>query len=45
MRRLTQVLILAAIVAGFLAGCAISGRGNFPHPVWFWECWEKPSPC
>jgi len=28
-----------------LTGCAISGRGNFPHPVWFWECWEKPSPC
>lgn len=25
-----------------LSGCAISGKGNFPYPVWFWECGDKP---
>ena len=36
---------LVLLFSVFLSGCAISGQGNFPHPVWFWECWEKPSPC
>lgn len=28
-----------------LTGCAISGRGNFPHPVWIWECWWGSAIC
>jgi len=41
MKRIYLIYLLVVL----LTGCAISGRGNFPHPVWFWECWEKPSPC
>ena len=37
--------VMIVLLALSLSGCAISGRGNFPYPVWFWECWEKPSPC
>ena len=38
MKRLLWIFVLV----GVLSGCAISGKGNFPYPVWFWECGDKP---
>ena len=37
MRRLLLIISLLLIT-----GCAISGKGNWPHPVWFWECGDEP---
>lgn len=38
-------LIILLTFLTMLAGCAISGRGNFPHPVWIWECWMDKTLC
>lgn len=35
---MTRVLLVGFICL-LLIGCAISGAGNWPHPVWIWECW------
>lgn len=33
------LLCLSVVIA---TGCALSGKGNFPYPVWIWECGDKP---
>lgn len=34
--------LLLLLVIMLASGCAISGKGNWPHPVWLWECGPKP---
>lgn len=37
--------IIMGVLALLLSGCAISGRGDWPHPVWIWECWKDKGSC
>lgn len=37
--------VLIGLVSLLLFGCAIGGSGNWPHPVWIWECWWGDEIC
>lgn len=42
MKHLTKRLVVSALLPLTVTGCAISGKGNWPHPVWIWECGDEP---